>query len=277
MADILSFAKMLDPGQFNGHVFVVPAQNQSQDFIPAGPIAAFAAYAAVLAFPEQELRSLHLAFTGAASSAQPLATELSVLRSGKQLTSVSASITQEDRLCAHGYAMLGPQTADVIRHQIDIPAAVAGPAESVPFGTGSYAEVRAAKGIDPLDPDASVPPEWDTWVASEGLPDRPGLMEALIAMEANAFLVSAAVLPHRGISMRSAHNDLMAVITASDVVFHASPRGRPWLRFSQESTYAGGGWVYGRGLAFTQDGQLSASFSEEAMFRNLPARRTQRM
>jgi len=74
--------------------------------------------------------------------------------------------------------------------------------------------------------------------------------------------------------MHSAHHDLMAVITTSDVVFHAAAAGRPWLRFSQESTFAGGGWVYGRGLAYSDEGELLASFGEEAMFRNYPAGRT---
>jgi acyl-CoA thioesterase II len=277
MPDLLAFAEMLDPRRFRESAFVVPAQDQSQDFYPAGTIAAIVAYAASAASPEQDLRSIHLAFVGAASSAQPLTAELSILRSGRQLASVSALVTQENRLCAHGYALLGPQTTDVIRHQVDTSAAVPGPAVSAPAVAGNYAEVRAADGIDPFDPDVSVPPRWDTWVASEGLPHRPGLMEALIAYEANAFLVSAAVLPHRGISMHSAHNDLMAVITASDVVFHASVHGLPWLRFSQESTYAGGGWVYGRGLAFNETDQLVASFSEEAMFRNYPAGRRQGM
>jgi acyl-CoA thioesterase II len=277
MPDLLAFAEMLDPQRFKEHAFVVPAQDQSQGFYPAGTIAAIVAYAASAALPEQDLRSVHLAFVGAAASAQPLTAELSILRSGRQLASVSASVTQENRLCAHGYALLGPQTTDVIRHQVDTSAAVPGPAVSAPVVAGNYAEVRAAGGIDPFDPDVSAPPRWDTWVASEGLPHRPGLMEALIAYEANAFLVSAAVLPHRGISMHSAHNDLMAVITASDVVFHAPVHGLPWLRFSQESTYAGGGWVYGRGLAFNETDQLVASFSEEAMFRNYPAGRRQGM
>jgi acyl-CoA thioesterase len=272
-----AFAKILDPERLAEHTFVVPAQDESEGFHPAGTMAAIVAYAACSAFAGQELRSLHLAFVGAASSAKPLTAELSVLRSGRQLISAAASITQEDRLCAHGYAMLGPQTGDVIRHQVDVSSAVPGPSASVPVAADNYAEVRAVGGVDPFDPSLSVPPAWDTWVASEGLPDRPGLMEALIAFEANTFLVSAAVLPHRGISMHSAHHDLMAVITASDVVYHATPDGRPWLRFSQESTYAGGGWVYGRGLAFHEDGQLLASFSEEAMLRNYPAGRTRGM
>jgi acyl-CoA thioesterase len=276
MPDLLAFAKMLDPERLAEHTFAVPAQGESEGFHPAGTMAAIVAYAACSAFAGQELRSIHLAFVGAASSALPLTAELSVLRGGRQLISAAASITQEDRLCAHGYALLGPRTGDVIRHQADVPA-VPGPSASVPVVADNYAEVRAVGGVDPFDPGLSVPPAWDTWVASEGLPDRPGLMEALIAFEANTFLVSAAVLPHRGVSMHSAHHDLMAVITTSDVVYHATPDGRPWLRFSQQSTYAGGGWVYGRGLAIHEDGQLLASFSEEAMFRNYPAGRTQGM
>jgi len=274
MADLPAFAKILELEPAGEHRLVTPAvPGQDQGFHSAGMLTAIVTCAATRAFPGQDLRSVHVAFLGAASPAQPLTTEFTVLRGGRQLTAASVSVTQDGRLCAHGYTLLGPQTEDVIRHQPEVPAGIPGPAESAPAFAENFAEVRAAGGVDPFDPEQAVPPRWDTWVGTEGLPDGPGLMAALIAFEANTFLVSAAVLPHRGVSMHSAHHDLMAVITTSDVVFHALPAGRPWLRFSQESTFAGGGWVNGRGLAFAADGQLLASFAEEAMFRNYPAGR----
>jgi acyl-CoA thioesterase II len=274
VADLSAFAKVLDLEPAGERTLIVPAAaDQAQGFHSAGMLTAIVTYAAAQAFPEADLRSVHVAFLGAASPAQPLTTEFTVLRGGRQLTAASVSVTQDGRLCAHGYVLLGPQTEDVIRHQPDIAADGPGPSQSPHAFADNYAEVRAVGGINPFDPDLTVPPRWDTWVRAEELPDRPGLMEALIAFEANTFLVSAAVLPHQGISMHSAHHDLMAVIMTSDVVFHATPADHSWLRFSQESTYAGGGWVYGRGFAFAADGQLLASFSEEAMFRNYPAGR----
>jgi acyl-CoA thioesterase II len=277
MADIAAFATLLDLERTDDATFVVPAQRDAEGFYPAGTIAAIAAYAATRSCAGQDIRSLHLAFLGAASPARPLTAGLSVLRSGRQLTAASASVTQEGRLCAHGYALLGPRTADLVSHQVAGSADVPGPSASAPAAAGNYAEVRVVGGTDPFDPELVAPPRWETWVATGDLPARPGLMEALIAFEANAFLVSAAVLPHRGISMHSAHNDLMAVITATDVVFHAAAGELPWLRFSQESTYAGGGWVYGRGLVFGPEGELLASFGEEAMLRNYPPGRSQGM
>jgi acyl-CoA thioesterase len=277
VADISAFARLLDFERADDATFVVPAQGDAEGFYPAGTIAAIAACAAIRCGAGQDIRSLHLAFVGAASPARPLTAGLSVLRSGRQLTAVSASVTQEGRLCAHGYALLGPRTADLISHQAADAADVPGPSASAPAAAGNYAEVRVVGGTDPFDPELVAPPRWDTWVAAEGLPARPGLMEALIAFEANAFVVSAAVLPHRGLSMHSAHNDLMAVITATDVVFHAAAGELSWLRFSQESTYAGGGWIYGRGLVFGPDGRLLASFGQEAMLRNLPPGRSRGM
>jgi acyl-CoA thioesterase len=275
VADLVMFANMLDLEPAGERRFIVPpGRDQSHGFHSAGALTAIVTYATAQAFAGQDLRSVHLAFLGAASPAQQLTTGFEVLRGGRQLTAASASVEQDGKLCAHGYVLLGPQTDDVIRHQPSVPAGIPGPSVSVPVVADNYAEARAVGGIDPFDPDLSAPPQWDTWVCCDGLPDKPGLMEALISFEANTFLVSAAVLPHRGISMHSAHNELMAVITTSDVVFHARPAaGHPWLRFSQESAYAGGGWVYGRGFAFDADGQLLASFAEEAMFRGYPAGR----
>jgi acyl-CoA thioesterase len=274
VADLAAFAKMLELEPAGDHALVVaPDPDPAQEFHSAGMLAAVVTAAAGRAFAGQDLRSVHVAFLGAASPAQPMRAEFTVLRGGRQLTAAAASVTQDGRLCAHGYVLLGPQTGEVIRHQPEVPADIPGPSASAPAVAGNYAEVRAVGGTDPFDPDLTAAPRWDTWVRSAGLPEGPGLMEALIAFEANTFLVSAAVLPHPGISMHSAHHELMAVITTSDVVFHAAAPGRPWLRFSQESTFAGGGWVYGRGLAYSAEGQLLASFAEEAMFRNYPAGR----
>ncbi len=275
MPDIAAFAKLLDFERTDDTTFVVAPQGGAERFYPAGTIAAIVACAATRSCAGQDLRSLHLAFVGAASPARPLTAGLSVLRSGRQLTAASASVTQDYLLCAHGYALLGPRTADLISHQAADCADVPGPPASAPAAAANYAEVRVVGGTDPFDPDLVAPPRWDTWVAAEGLPGRPGLIEALIAYQANAFLVSAAVLPHRGFSMHSAHNDLMAVITATDVVFHAAAGEFSWLRFSQESTYAGGGWVYGRGLVFGPGGELLASFGQEAMLRKYPPGRSQ--
>ena len=66
--------------------------------------------------------------------------------------------------------------------------------------------------------------------------------------------------------MQDAHRGVLTVITSRRVTFHRPVSGG-WLLFDQTSTYAGGGWLYGRGEAFDESGDLVASFTESAIMR----------
>src|SRR5690348_787430 len=114
MADLATFAKLLDLAVAGDHALVVPADpDPSQEFHSAGMLTAVVTAAAARAFPGQDARSVHVAFLGAASPAQPMRAEFTVLRGGRQLTAAAAAVTQDGRLCAHGYVLLGPQTGEV--------------------------------------------------------------------------------------------------------------------------------------------------------------------
>ena len=165
--------------------------------------------------------------------------------------------------------LLGPRGADLIRHEVEPPTVE--PPDGLPLATAeNLAEIRVPGGVDPFDTAAAAEPRWAVWARADGMPADSGCSEAYVAYQANAFLVSAAVLAHEGVSMHSAHNDLMAVINSSDVVFHRPVDASAWLLFTQESTFAAGGWVFGRGQVFEGSGGLVASYAEEAMLRALP-------
>ena len=248
--------------------FTATPSDDGRGYLAAGELAAYLSFAASSMWPDREIRSAHSVFLRQTFTSQPLTIEVSPLHVGGQLAAANVSIRQEDRQCASGHVVFGPRGADLVRHQSTAPS-VAGP-EKFASRTGRgdrYLDVRLVGDGDPYDPTYAGPASWTLWVQAPGLADRPGISEALISFAANSFLVSAAVLPHKGLTMDSAHNDLMAIIITSDVVFHAPVSAGSWLLLQQESTNAGGGWVFGRGEAFDEDGTLLASFSEEAMLR----------
>jgi acyl-CoA thioesterase II len=252
---------------------VVAASDPAGGFLAAGSLAALSVSAAAQSAPDAEIRSAHSVFLRAASPAAAVDLEVETLHGGRQMGALLVRAAQDGRLCASTQVLTGPRVPDLIAHQSDAPA-VARPDQLAQRDNGNPAEIRVVDDVDPVDPETVTAPAWQVWVSTKGLPGAVGAREAFVAYQANTFLVSASVLPHKGVSMASAHHDLMAVINTSDVTYHRPVPLDAWLLFSQESTYAGAGWVFGRGQVFDEHGELVASFAEEAMLRPMPAGRS---
>jgi acyl-CoA thioesterase II len=257
MGNVDEFGQLLTFNADGSGSYTRAADDRPRDYLNAGELTACITYAAATEYPDREIRSVNC----------------TSVHAGGQLAACTASLVQSERQCVHGQIVTGPRVADLVRHQSPAPC-VAGPDGLQPrIGTEDrYLEVRVAGDSDPLDTAGQGPPEWNVWVRSNGDCDRPGVPEALVSFAANTFLVSAATLPHAGLSMYEAHNSLMAVINTTEVVFHAPVAADDWLLFHQKSTFAGGGWIFGRGEVFDRAGALLASFSEAAMLREVPAR-----
>jgi acyl-CoA thioesterase II len=271
MADLIATLTLEgDDGRY------VATPRSDAGFLPAGTLAALSVAATAKALPESQIRSAHSLFLQAASPSASIDVSVDVLHAGRQLSAATVRLHQSGRLCVSSQVMLGPLVDGLIDHAAprpDVPLP-----EGLPLASAEGpAEVRVVGGVDPYDLEAAPAPSWDVWSRATGLPATAGLPEAFLAYQANAFVVSAAVLPHAGVSMSSAHQDLMAVINSSHVVFHRRVPAQEWVLFSQESTFAGAGWVFGRGQAFAADGTLLASYAEEAMLRALPSGRARGM
>jgi acyl-CoA thioesterase len=224
---------------------------------------------AAKALPDIPIRSIHNLFLRAPAPSAPIQVTVEVVHAGRQLAAAVVRLMQGGRLCTTAQTMHGPAVESVIEHAATMPEVPA--PQGLPSATAdSPADVRVVGGVDPYELAAGPAPRWEVWSRTGGLPKTAGLPEALVASQANALMVSAAVLPHEGVSMNSAHHELMAVINSSHVVFHGPVTPNGWLLYSQESTFAGDGWVFGRGQAFTDAGTLVASYAEEAMLRALP-------
>lgn len=247
------------------NAWTLPPIESPWGFVGAPVTAACLAAAAARAAPEVELRSIDVAFIGAIRAQHPSLVAAHVLRSGRRMTATTVDIRQDDRPGVIGQALLGPRVADLVRHQAPMPD-VERPENVAPLPEPqSFGEVRIARG-DAHD-DRAQSASHDVWVRAADLRDVPGAKQAMLAYRANEFTTGAALLTHEGISMAKAHTTLSAVITASHIVFHEPCPLGEWLLFHQRGVYAGNGWVFGRGQAFTEAGLLVASFSQEAMLR----------
>ena len=237
--------------------------------IDAGSLSALVT--AATASPVDEVRAVHADFFRAAAPGQPVDIEVREMHRGRNLGLDIVTLTQAGRPLAAAQVSRGPTVDDLLAHALPVDLSDTSPTTARPSERyGPHA--RIAGVANPFEPESTHPPRWQVWVNCAEASGCGTSVQSVIAFHANQYVVSAAVLPHRGFSMHDAHRGVLTVITSSTVTFHR-PVGSDWLLFDQTSTHAGGGWLYGRGEAFTDSGDLVASFTQTAIMRRAPAPR----
>ena len=273
MPDLQEFVDAVDLKDMGEGHFERPALAGGRGFVFAGLLSAQMLRAVLLALPDRDVRSLTASYLRAVQPGEPAEVVVTTLHAGGQLATATAAMTQAGRTCAHAQVLLGPLAADVVRHQEGV-APTAAPDDVPEATTGGLAgmpgEWRVVGGIDTHRADQALPAELAAWRRAPGLAATGVPAEVLLAHDVNAALVGTALLPHEGMGMDMAHASLDAVITSSHIVFHDRVDLEDWVLLDHTSTYAGGGWCFGRGTASGADGSLLASFTLEAMLRPMP-------
>jgi acyl-CoA thioesterase II len=72
---------------------------------------------------------------------------------------------------------------------------------------------------------------------------------------------------HEGIGTAQSHLTVATAPMTITVSFHEPLTWDGWLLYSHESTQVGAGMSYVRGTVHTEDGELIASFSQDALIR----------
>jgi acyl-CoA thioesterase len=235
-----------------------------------GQLLAQSIVAGQLGHEGKTVKTLHTVFARGASPDAPLEITVDPMHSGRSFASSSVTISQGDRLCTRSIVLLSANDPDVIRHADPMPAAASDPLAAEPGGeTGGDWEVRIVGGVDISDPDAVGPAELDVWTRFPGAPEDPVVNQALLAFATDGFLIGTAMRPHLGVGQAQAHVTLATGVISHTLTFHeATPMG-DWLLLSHRSPYAGHGRSYGRADVFRTDGQLVASYVQDAMIRSM--------
>jgi acyl-CoA thioesterase-2 len=111
------------------------------------------------------------------------------------------------------------------------------------------------------------PAELDVWTRFAGAPRNPHIDQALLAFSTEGFLIGTAMRPHPGIGQSQAHKTLSTGVLSHTLTYHEPFPASEWFLLSQSSTYAGRGRSYGKGDVFGPQGQLIASYVQDAMIR----------
>jgi acyl-CoA thioesterase len=232
-----------------------------------GQLLAQAVMAGLAGQEGKAVKTLHTVFARPAAFESPLDITVERMHAGRSLASSTVTISQNDQTCTQSVVLLNADEADVIRHA-DSPLRASRP-EDVAGHThinGAW-ESGIVGDVDIRDPALVGPPELDVWARFADAPADPAIDQALLAFSTESFLIATAMRPHEGVGQSQAHVTLSTGVLSHTLTYHEPYPAGQWHLLQMWSTYAGHGRCYGRGDVFGTDGQLVASFVQDAMIR----------
>jgi acyl-CoA thioesterase II len=226
--------------------------------------------AAAKRFPDKSVRSVYAVFARAVMvAAGPVELEIDVVSEGRSTATAVVTAVQNGKRCITTTVLADVPTADVIRHHLPRPE-VAAPADAnespMPM-TGR--ELRLVDVVDVNSPDEVGPPELHAWLHYDPIPSRDDLAKALIAYFTGHLGISTTMRAHEGIGTSQSHLTVSTAPMTVSVSFHEPVRWDGWILYTHESTQVGAGMSYVRGAVHTEEGELIASFGQDALIRPL--------
>ncbi len=220
-------------------------------------------------FHDKSVRSAHAVFSRAVMVGPPVEFDVDVVHEGRSTATAVVGVNQNGRRCITVTAFVDVPSADVIRHHLPRPDVVA-PADAN-FSPMPMAgrELRLVDVVDVNSPDEVGPPELYAWLHYDPIPTRDDLAKALIAYFTGHLGISTTMRAHEGIGTSQSHLTVSTAPLTVTVSFHEPVSWSGWLLYTHESTQVGAGMSYVRGAVHTEEGELLASFAQEAMIRPL--------
>jgi len=244
-----------------------PNMESEHQIVFGGQLLAQSITAALLGQEEKTVKTIHTVFARSANPATPLEVAVDRLHSGRSIASCTVTISQDDRICTRSMVLLSAAEPDVIRHADAPSEPTTPPGAPVTIRSAGAWEIAMSNDVDVNDPDQVGPPDLDVWMRYVDAPNDPGVDQSLVAFGTDGFLIGTAMRPHHGVGQAQAHKTLSTGVLSHTLTFHEPCRASAWHLVSHHSSYAGGGRSYGRGDIFQGEGQLVASFVQDAMIR----------
>jgi acyl-CoA thioesterase II len=245
------------------------AGDDQRQVVEGTQVLAQAIVAVAKRFPDKSVRSAQAVFSRAVMVGAPVELVIDVVHEGRSTATAVVFAQQNDRRCITMTILADVPSEDVIRHHVPRPQ-VAGPADAnvseMPM-TGR--EVRLVDVVDINSPDEVGPPELHAWLHYDPIPTRDELAKALVAYVTGHFGISTTMRAHEGIGTAQAHLTVSTAPMTIAVSFHEPVRWDGWLLYTHESTQVGAGMSYVRGTVHTEEGELIASFAQDALIRPL--------
>jgi acyl-CoA thioesterase-2 len=244
------------------------AAEDERQVVEGTQVVAQAIVAVAKRFPEKSIRSVHAVFARAVMvSAGPVELEIDVVSEGRSTATAVVAAKQNGKRCITMTMLADIPTGDVIRHHLPRPQ-IASPADANVSPMPMIGrELRLVDVVDVNSPDEVGPPEIYAWLHYDPIPTRDELAKALIAYFTGHLGISTTMRAHEGIGTAQSHVTVATAPLTITVSFHEPVNWDGWLLYSHESTQVGAGMSYVRGTVHTEEGELIASFSQDALIR----------
>jgi acyl-CoA thioesterase-2 len=220
-------------------------------------------------FPEKSVRSVSAVFARAVLVGPPVDIDIDVVAEGRSTATAVVGVSQNGRRAITVTALLDVPSGDVIRHHLPKPE-VSAPRDANDGGMPMVGrELRLVDVVDVNSPDEVGPPELYAWLHYDPIPSRDDLAKALIAYFTGHLGISTTMRAHEGIGTAQSHLTVSTAPMTVSVSFHEPVTWTGWLLYTHESTQVGAGMSYVRGAVHTEEGELIASFAQDALIRPL--------
>ncbi|MCW2550938.1 MAG: hypothetical protein JWR78_719 [Mycobacterium sp.] len=253
--------------RFVGQTGIVGADERQ--VVEGTQVMAQAIVAAGKRFPEKSVRSAYAVFARAVAVGPPVELTVDVVAEGRTTATAVISATQNGKRCITVTVLADVPSADVIRHQLPKPD-VAAPADANVSAMPMLGrQLRLVDVVDVNSPDEVGPPELHAWLHYDPIPSRDELAKALIAYFTGHLGISTTMRAHEGVGTAQSHLTVSTAPMTISVSFHEPFSWGGWLLYTHESTQVGAGMSYVRGTVHTEEGELLASFAQDALIRPL--------
>lgn len=253
--------------RFVGRTGIVGADERQ--VVEGTQVLAQAIVAVAKRFPGKSVRSVSAVFSRAVLVGPPVELAIDVIAEGRTTATAVVSASQNGKRAITATVFTDVPSGDVIRHHAPRPT-VAAPAEANDAGMPMVGrQIRLVDVVDVNSPDEVGPPELHAWLHYDPVPTRDDLAKALIAYFTGHLGISTTMRAHAGIGTSQAHLTVSTAPMTVGVSFHEPFTWSDWLLYTHESTQVGAGMSYVRGTVHTADGDLLASFTQDAMIRPL--------
>ncbi|OBK78226.1 acyl-CoA thioesterase II [Mycobacterium sp. 1274761.0] len=247
-----------------------PAGEDDRQVVEGTQVLAQMVVAAAKRFGGKSVRSVYAVFARAVLvAAGPVELEIDVVAEGRSTATAVVTATQNGKRCVTATLLADVPTGDVIRHHLPRPHVTAPGDANVCQMPMVGRDVRLVDVVDVNSPDEVGPPEIYAWLHYDPIPERDDLAKALIAYFTGHLGISTTMRAHEGIGTSQSHLTVSTAPMTVAVSFHEPVRWNGWILYSHESTQVGAGMSYIRGTVHTEEGELIASFTQDALIRPL--------
>jgi acyl-CoA thioesterase-2 len=226
-----------------------------------GQLLAQAVRAAALSCPGKDVKSLHVLFPSAGRTDEPVRLEVQRHRDGGTFATLGVTGRQAKGVVATAAVSLHAAEDGRAVQTVPPPPPVPDAGRRVDLDLLPW-ETRCAGD---LDAPAAGPPSLELWIAVPPL--DPGRAQAVVAYATDLTLIGTALRPIEGIGQRDAGRAFTSAVTSHTLWFHRPFRTGGWLLLRQEAPIVAHGRSFGRGDVLTEDGELVASYAQEALLR----------